>query len=410
MVKILIVDDDSNKIKNLRLVIDTIPEIESYETVQDIISAKKLLSNIHFDLLILDLNLPLRIGDDPKPENGVNFLEEINRSNRLAKPFHIIGLTAFDELQRQFSNHFNDDLWALIKYDLTSNLWEKQIRKKIEYLVGSKRSLQNDSDSSYAFDLAIVTALREPELESVLQIDAMWEPFKLSNDSTEYFKGVLQNGSKRIKVVAASAPQMGMVATSVLSTKMISAFRPKYIIMTGIAAGVKGIGNFGDILITDLSFDSGSGKIKTSDRGESKFEPDYKSIDLETDIKEAIISCKSSREYLEEIKRLWQGEKPETDLNLRIGPLASGAGVIENNKIIEEIKGHNRKLIGIDMETYGLFYSARHATKPRPKSAISMKSISDYADNQKNDQFQKYASYTSAAFMHKFVLNKIVFD
>lgn len=407
MVKILIVDDDSNKIKNLRKLLDRIPEIKSFEIAQDAISAKKNLSQSYFDLLILDLNLPLRVGDDPKPENGINFLNEINKSNRLSKPFHIIGLTAYEELREQFATNFTDELWALIKYDDSSNKWEKQIISKIEYLIQSKRSLAGSDLNEYDFDLGIVTALREPELQSILNLDASWQEFKLPQDSTEYYKGTFRWNDTKISVVAASAPQMGMVASAVLTTKIITSFRPKYIVMCGLAAGIKGIGNLGDILIADITFDGGSGKIKTLDNGDSKFEPDYKSLDLETDLKESFVSCKAKREFLDEIKRKWLGEKPETELNIRIGPLASGAGVIENNKVIEEIKGHNRKLIGIDMETYGIFYAVKHCQKPRPLAAFSIKSISDFADPQKNDTYQKYAAYTSASFLFRFVTEKL---
>lgn len=410
MVKILIADDDSGKIKHLRDVLDRIPEIQSYDVSQDVIGAKRYLSIGHYDLLILDLNLPLRAGDDPKAENGINFLNDISRGNRLAKPFHIIGLTAFEELKDKFASNFTDDLWALIKYESNNNKWEKQITGKIEYLVQSKRSLQNPINSPYDFDLAVVTALHEPELQSILNLDANWQDFKLPNDSTEYHKGIFQTAKQRIKVIAASAPQMGMVASSVLATKMIHYFRPKFMVMCGIAAGIKGAGNIGDILITDLSFDSGSGKIKTDLNGEAKFEPDYRSLDLETDLKEDLLACKSKREFLDEIKKKWSADSPDTELNLRIGPLASGAGVIENNRIIDEIRGHNRKLIGIDMETYGIYYAVKHCSKPRPEYVISMKSISDFADSAKNDKFQKYASYTSASFMFKFMTEKISFE
>lgn len=410
MVKILVADDDSLKIKHLRSVLDRIPEIQSYDVCQDVIGAKKYLSKGHYDLLILDLNLPLRAGDDPKAENGIYFLNDISRGNKLAKPFHIIGLTAFEELKNKFESHFNDDLWALIKYESSNNKWENQIIGKIEYLVQSKRSLQNPNNTGYDFDLAIITALREPELQSVLNLEGNWQDFKLPNDSTEYYKGVFQTPQQKIKVVACSAPQMGMVASSVLATKVIHYFRPKFVVMCGIAAGIKGSGNIGDILVTDISFDSGSGKVKTDAKGEAKFEPDYRSLDIETDLKEDLLACKSKREFLDEIKKKWSADTPETELNLRIGPLASGAGVIENNHIIEEIRGHNRKLIGIDMETYGVFYAVKHCSKPRPQYVISLKSISDFADPSKNDKFQKYASYTSASFMYKFLTEKVSFN
>lgn len=237
-----------------------------------------------------------------------------------------------------------------------------------------------------------------------------WESFRLTNDSTEYFRGNFTKENVKISVIAASAPQMGMVAASVLTNKLINNFRPKFVVMTGIAGGVKGVGNFGDILISDISFDSGSGKIKTSDTGEAEFLPDFKSINLHADLKENLLSCMGSREFLNEIKSKWIAKKIDTELNIHIGPLASGASVVENRESLNTIKFHSRKLIGIDMETYGVFYTCENCSKPKPIAAMSIKSVSDYGDKEKNDDFQTYAAYTSANFLYQFALNRMDFE
>jgi len=411
MINILIVDDSQNKIKALRTIIENYTDKIDVETSTNVISAKKMMVLNHYDLLILDLGLPLRDGDDPFPLNGVTFLNDINRnSGKLIKPFHIIGFSAFDDYIESFHSQFEDELWSLIKYEEDSISWQKKIITKIDYLIKSKIDLQNSNNRKYQYDLAIITALRSPELDSILNLDANWESFRLNNDSTEYFKGYFTNKDKKISVVAASAPQMGMVASSVLTTKLITNFRPKFLVMTGIAGGVKGIGNFGDILISDISFDCGSGKIKTSVNGDEDFLPDYKSINLNADLKENFLSCKGSREFLNEIKKQWIPKNIDTELNIHIGPLASGAAVIENGKTLEKIKIHSRKLIGIDMETYGVFYTSENCSKPKPIAAISIKSISDYGDSQKNDLYQMYAAHTSANFLYHFSLNKMDFD
>jgi nucleoside phosphorylase len=410
MLNILIVDDNQNKIKAIRALIEKIPEVSNLETATNIISAKKKLTDDHFDLLILDLGLPLRDGDDPDPQNGINFLAEINKSKRLIKPFHIIGFSAMDEYINKFQQSFEDELWDLIKYEESSTKWEKQIINKINYLIKSKMDLQNPNNFGYKFDLAIITALRSPELDSILDLNANWESFTLENDSTEYHKGIFIKGDQKIKVITACSPQMGMVASSSLTQKLIHNFRPKYIAMTGIAGGVKGIGNFGDLLVADITFDSGSGKIKSDEDGNIKFEPDFKSIELDSDLKEIFISCKGKREFLNDIKAKWPIKNITTELNIHIGPFASGAGVVENKKVIEEIKGHSRKLIGIDMEAYGVFYASKNCSRPKPLAAFSIKSISDFGDQDKNDVYQPYAAYTSANFLYQFVMNKLDFE
>jgi nucleoside phosphorylase len=198
-----------------------------------------------------------------------------------------------------------------------------------------------------------------------------------------------------------------MTAAAVLSMKMIHSFRPKYIIMTGIAAGIEGKCEYGDILVSELSFDYSCGKITIDLNNEKKFQPDYKTIELSRDLLEDIQSCKAKRLFVDEIKDKWQGDKPKTSIEVHVGPLASGGSVVEDTSSISEIKNHARKLIGIDMETYGVFYAANNCSKPKPLGAMSIKSVSDFANPNKSDGYQKYASYTSASFAYKFLIEKI---
>ena len=59
------------------------------------------------------------------------------------------------------------------------------------------------------------------------------------------------------------------------------------------------------------------------------------------------------------------------------------------------LKSQHRKLTGIDMETYGVYSAADEAPLPQP-SVFALKSVCDFADERKNDDFQAYAAYTSA--------------
>jgi nucleoside phosphorylase/CheY-like chemotaxis protein len=409
MIKILIVDDNAQKVKNIRQAIEKVTEVTQLDIETDLVNARRHLQANQYDLLILDLSIPNRMGDECNPENGLNFLSEINSSIRIVKPSMIIGLSAYSEYVQVYKERFLNELWALIEYKESSTDWERKIINKIDYIIQVKRALADSSNKGYEYDLAIITALRQTELESILNLNANWRVIPVSNDSTEYHAGVFTQGEKKLKVIAAACPQMGMVAASVLTMKLIHNFRPKYVAMTGIAAGIRGTSNFGDILVTESSFDSGSGKIKTNTAGESFLQPDYKQIDLDTDLKEKLIACKGNREFLDEIQNNWPADKPPHRLNIHLGPLASGAGVIENKKIVDDIKGHSRKLLGIDMETYGVYYAAKHSTKPRPHAFISLKSVTDFADPDKDDSYQRYAAYTSASFLYRFFLNKVDF-
>ncbi|UKJ05811.1 hypothetical protein [Solitalea lacus] len=54
------------------------------------------------------------------------------------------------------------------------------------------------------------------------------------------------------------------------------------------------------------------------------------------------------------------------------------------------------------METYAVFYAACNCSKPQPL-AFSTKSLSDFANEEKNDDYQMYAAYTSASYLYNFI-------
>jgi nucleoside phosphorylase len=47
------------------------------------------------------------------------------------------------------------------------------------------------------------------------------------------------------------------------------------------------------------------------------------------------------------------------------------------------------------MEAYPLLFACSHAAEPKPKGFV-VKSVCDFADESKNDDYQDYAAYTSA--------------
>lgn len=403
MIRILILDDDKTKANRVSEVIKTIPEIsdEYIFMAEDLIKARDACRQFYFDLLILDLRLPNRIGDTPQDMAGCEFVKELNTSITLHRPYHIIGLTAFEDVLETADPFFKDELWRIIKYGAATNSWSRQLTSKLQYLVTSKKELLKADSTRHVYDIGIVTALHVPEHKSILDLPAEWEVIQLPNDPTIYHKGRFLKGEKQLSVISACAPQMGMPAAAVLTSKLIAQFRPRYIVMTGIAAAVKdGDAKLGDILIADQSWDYESGKHKIIG-GKQVFEPDPRSIPLNVDLKERLLHLQSQKTFLTDIQSAWRGEKQDRLLELHIGPIASGAGVVQDENITAHIKKHSRKLIGLDMETYGVFFAAENSFLPRP-IAMSIKSVCDFADKDKADNHQAYAAFTSAQYLFHF--------
>ncbi len=87
----------------------------------------------------------------------------------------------------------------------------------------------------YLYDVAIVTAV-DIEEESVLKLYDNWKEIVLSDGDQVYYEtSFIKDGVNR-HVITAKQNEMGMTAASHLASKIINEFRPRYLIMTGIAA------------------------------------------------------------------------------------------------------------------------------------------------------------------------------
>lgn len=413
MISVLIVDDVPSKISAIEKIFLAIPPLTKNEIVvaSDIIGAKRELLERQFDLMILDLSLPQRFGDDPDGDGGVSFLEELSTDPSLIPPFHIIGLTEHPELAEKHNSVFVDNLWYLITYDPQYRFWEDQIGNYARYLIKSKMELVNPSNVKFEYDLAIVTILNDTELRMIKELPGNWKEQKFPNDDTFYYTGYFQNGGKRISVVVASTDNtMGMPAASVLSMKLINRFRPKYLCMAGICAGIKVKGNIGDPIIADRVWDYGSGKhvIKRIDgKAIEAFKPYINQIALNKQLASKFANMISKQLFCADIQSRW----PHTykhNLTARIGPFASGSAVIANENKLNEIKEQHGQLTGFDMESYAVFYASDNCSLPKPVPFI-VKSISDFGDSHKNnpkkDEYQEYAAFTSAQLLYQFAIN-----
>lgn len=268
------------------------------------------------------------------------------------------------------------------------------------------RGKRRDESGGYGIDIAVVCALEDVEFRAVKALDWNWKLEESANvdDSSSYFMGsVRTNRNKDVRAVAVAAPQMGMPAMAVLAMKVISRFRPKIIATVGIAAAVKPQPkiNFGDVLFAEFSWDYGSGKLTVKD-GKVSLSPEPRPLTVEPMIRKKFAKLKDNTLTLAAIKDAWPGTKPASSLTVHIGPVASGAAVVADTQILLDILDQQRKLIGIEMEIYSVFYAATHSSEPRP-TPIAIKSVCDYGDRNKSDTYQPYAAYTSARVLDLFV-------
>lgn len=417
MIQILIVEDNEAKRSHIKDVVLAVANIQSSDVhlASTVKEAKSFLYQNAYDLMILDLVLPIDKGDETSPKNGVSFLEDIHMNPSIKPPIYIVGLSAYSELVAEHGPDFTKKLWNLIEYSAVSEGWREQLKTLVFHLVKMRQRFIGQSTKKSLYDVAWLTALSSPEFEAVKRLNGGdWKEVKVDDEPAKFYETTFDFDGRRVKVIGAHADQMGMTAASHMATKMILYFRPHYLIMTGIAAGISDRGvNYGDVLIAEQSWDYGSGKMRDVDATKEGgivdvlFQKDTRDIQLSAELKACAGSFKMNRtDILDRVRRDWVGEQPPTTLQVHIGPVASGSYVLSSQDVLDNIKDQQRKLIGVEMETFGVYYAADHSPS-QCTQAISIKAVSDFGDGTKDDRFQRYAAYTSAYVAYEFIRTEL---
>ena len=225
-----------------------------------------------------------------------------------------------------------------------------------------------------------------------------WKPVLIEGDEQIYYEA---QDSEKGRLLAARQDEMGMTAAATLTMKITEHFRPKYVIMPGIAAGTldesDNVQMYGDVILADLVWNYSNGKYVSKDKaqiafGEVGFLPRPTTVAIDKELAAYFDKAVNSL---------------NNETHVLVGAMASGAAVVANRLILErQIRGQFHSTKGLDMEAYGVAYAASHATQPKPKAIIA-KSVCDFADSRKSDIYQKFAAYTSCEFV-KLMLDEIL--
>ncbi|MCQ4313901.1 response regulator [Pseudomonas stutzeri] len=397
----LVVDDQyEDKSKVIISILKKVGAID-FELVTSAKDALKSMAKEKFDLLILDLQIPAVLGDDAEPKGGVQLVKEIEVRQNLNRPLSILAITGHAEAYDDSRSFFEERGWSiLLGVDDTERL-ETILRTQALHLKRSK---------TIEYDVAVITALHTPELEQVLRLPCNFQQTSFDGDDNIYYEGeFLDSVDQPRKILATSAPHMGMAAAAALTATVCVRFKPKLVMMTGISAGVPGDTDIGDILIADPCWDWGSGKLTVRD-DEVVFLSAPTQIPLDSSARRIFQYISANGLYVSDIYTSWRGGKrPPNEPRVIVGPVATGSVVLEDPKTVATIQSQNRKAIGVEMEAFGVMSAAYYSGEPRPK-AVAIKSVCDFADPTKNNEWQSYAAYTSAQIAHAYITKHFHFN
>lgn len=409
MLKILVLEDEQEK---TRLIYETLLGIEgiadeNVDHCMAAVDAKRLLKERHYDLLILDINVPLRLQQAVTVGGGLDVLRAIReRLPGINPPGYVIGLTAYDSGFATASDDFANPLWKLVRFSYDSRTWREQLVAAASYIVAHSGPPYPSDGSTYHVPLGIVVGLEDVELESVLALDASFKQIKVDHDPVRYFVGTLRDGSRSVDVIVGAAPQMGMPVAAVVATKLIETFRPRNLAMCGICAGVRSKTKIGDILVADPCWDWGSMKLASTKSGDEDRQIAPYPWRLPTDLRAAAKTLGKDSSAITGIYEGWTARKPRSKPRVLIDAVASGAAVVQRKQVMDEIRRQHKNLIGVEMEIFAVLTAGALASAPTPR-CIGVKAVCDFGDERKTDYAQKYAAYTSANFLKLLALGEM---
>ena len=238
---------------------------------------------------------------------------------------------------------------------------------------------------------AALISVTDTETEQVMRMYD-WKKKTFKGDTQVYYEAAFERCGLTHRVITARQDEMGMTACAALCMKVIAHFRPRYLIMVGIAAGVAlpDVEDqiYGDIVLADVVWNYSSGKFVSPEKANIRFG------DIGFIPRPTAISVKDwLLPYIDAAMK-----SPENENHVFVGPMASGSAVVASQEMLnKQIRHSYQNTAGLDMESYAVMYTAMHATEPQPVPIVA-KSVCDYADSRKSDQYQKWAAYTSCEF------------
>ena len=243
-------------------------------------------------------------------------------------------------------------------------------------------------------DFAIVTAARE-EHEAVLEVFNFSHNHKVSKGSRVYWKKTFKTIDKGdYSIITTQSLEQGSVSDAVLINDLQHHWKPRAIILTGVAASMQKEIQFGDIVIGEEIFYFEAGK--TTNKGKL---PEPKIF-------------KSSSMLINHIRNVPRKNfpriiNPENNKrkvpNIHFGTILSVNQVIADKVIRDSYLQEHRKLIALEMESYG--FAQANWESSLNTQIIVIKAIMDKANSKKDDLWKKQAALCSARFTRSFIKN-----
>lgn len=234
-------------------------------------------------------------------------------------------------------------------------------------------------------------------------------------DSSVYYSGTL-DCNPALKFIVAQAPHQGVPSASALVTKLVLKFQPKMVVMLGHAAGNKNLLSklkLGHILVAEESVNYNQIHYlqKKDESGENVYvKKDKKNtIEIEPYFKAKLKNFYATPGVLAAVRDSYVNKDYFEKLEVHCGKIITGDALMSSEDRFNELATENPGTVGLDMETYGVYYAAKYTLHKEKPYFVAIKSVSDYGSHQPKFQSnqtvlerQQYACHTSVKFFVDF--------
>jgi nucleoside phosphorylase len=235
-----------------------------------------------------------------------------------------------------------------------------------------------------------------------------------------YFTGEIASKltQRHYRVAITCIGEAGTAECSGAATSLIYDYRPKILILVGIAAGLKSKTKIGDVIISEIVWGYEKASLETGHRREIRVlpRPDVGRIDFSVQQDIATYLSGFEKEYrIEEHFMTMGGKYPQPgEKNQALytshvlakpriihGTLASGNKLLKNPNFLHsmQVHAHSRIKAG-EMEASGLVAACRQQKVPW----LVVRGISDFGDRFKSDDFHAFAAQMAAAVLRDFIV------
>jgi len=382
--------------------------------VDDVRSANAALREQLYDIAIIDLTLPYKKGHPQSYQAVESLLIEIFETDSLHIPADIIGITHEKDAAESVSRLIGSHVLAIIEEDEES-MWREHLKDKLSYVRRASDARQASINHQYGVDVCLVTAL-DTELAGFSR--------RLSFVDDDRLPGLKRfiirtPDGRDWRGVALAIGRAGQPSAASWTQHLVTLFRPRLLVMSGICGGIKGKVKLGDIVIFQNVFDWDYGKWAVEKSSEAESDQDALLLEEEKQVlgrrafyarptpigiedQTVVNVCRELKTSGFEFSAddwTWVTGLAEDELgrpSVKFAPAASGSAVIADEFVIPRIKSLNEDIVAADMESYGFYYACKHTTVAKPKF-VCVKAVSDFCDHRKNDGVQQACNFISAS-------------